>query len=106
MKLAYLVPETNHAVAGPFWEFLNGEGTVRRGGQTGPGRLFEPTFFVSGLPITEPYWTRVLVGGQPRDVLLQCFERRCLTYTPSNPAAWRVEMGNVGRHYYRWRYGG
>jgi beta propeller repeat protein len=106
VKLAYLVPETNHTVAGPFWEFLNGEGTVRRGGQTGPGRLFEPTFFASGLPIAEPYWTRVLVGGQPKDVLLQCFERRCLTYTPTNPPAWRVEMGNVGRHYFQWRYGG
>jgi hypothetical protein len=27
-----------------------------------------------------------------------------LTYTPSNPAAFRVEMGNVGQHYFRWRY--
>ena len=46
------------------------------------------------------------VGGVERDVLLQCFERRCLTYTPSNPDGWKVEMGNVGRHYYAWRYGG
>jgi hypothetical protein len=27
-----------------------------------------------------------------------------LTYTPSNDPAWRVELGNVGRHYYAWRY--
>jgi len=24
---------------------------------------------------------------------------------PTNPSAWQVEQGNVGRHYYRWRYG-
>ena len=37
--------------------------------------------------------------------LIQAFERRVLTYTPANPAAFQVEMGNVGRHYYLWRYG-
>jgi hypothetical protein len=47
----------------------------------------------------------VLVGGVARDVLIQCFERRCLTHTPSNPPGWQVEAGNVGLHYYRWRYG-
>jgi hypothetical protein len=36
--------------------------------------------------------------------LFQAFERRMLTYTPSNSPAFRVEMGNVGRHYYQWRY--
>jgi hypothetical protein len=68
------------------------------------GKLFDPTFFATGLPVTEAYWTRVLVGGQRVDVLIQCFERRCLTYTPTNPTEWRVEMGNVGQHYYTWRY--
>ena len=103
--LAYVVPETGHAIADVFWQFLNGEGPVQRGEQTAPARLFDPPFFASGLPITEPYWTRATVGGVVKDVLLQCFERRCLTYTPDNPEGWRVEMGNVGRHYYRWRYG-
>jgi hypothetical protein len=28
-------------------------------------------------------------------VLIQCFERRCLTYTPANAPGWQVEMGNV-----------
>jgi len=105
VTLAYLVPETAHTIAAPFWEFLTSEGPVRRGGQAGRGRLFEPTFFATGLPITEPYWTRAVVGGQVKDVLIQAFERRVLTYTPANPPGWRVEMGNVGRHYYRWRYG-
>jgi hypothetical protein len=36
---------------------------------------------------------------------MQCFERRCLTYTPGNDPAWQVEAGNVGQHYYAWRYG-
>ncbi len=38
------------------------------------------------------------------DVLMQCFQRRCLTYTPGNAEGWQVEAGNVGRHYYEWRY--
>jgi beta propeller repeat protein len=105
VTFAYVVPETRHAVASVFWEFLNSEGPVQRQGKTAQARLFEPTFFATGLPITEPYWTRATVGGETRDVLVQAFERRILTYTPSNPAGWRVEMGNVGRHYYRWRYG-
>ncbi|CAA9352698.1 MAG: hypothetical protein AVDCRST_MAG93-7194, partial [uncultured Chloroflexia bacterium] len=64
-----------------------------------------PWVFVMGYPITEPYWTRATVGGQTKDVLVQLYERRTLTYTPSNQEAFRVEMGNVGQHYYRWRYG-
>ena len=58
-----------------------------------------------GYAITEPYWTTVVVGGRSTTVLLQAFERRVLTYTPTNPDPWKVEMGNVGQHYYRWRYG-
>lgn len=63
-----------------------------------------PWVFVMGYPITEPYWTRASIGGRPADVLVQIFERRVLTYTLSNPDAYRVEMGNVGQHYFRWRY--
>jgi hypothetical protein len=61
--------------------------------------------FVMGYPIAEPYWIRASVGGTAKDILVQPFERRVLTYTPSNQPAFRVEMGNVGQHYYRWRYG-
>jgi hypothetical protein len=32
------------------------------------------------------------------------FERRVLTYTADNPAAFRVEFGNIGLHYHDWRY--
>ncbi len=61
--------------------------------------------FVVGRPISEPYWARVKVAGVEKDVLMQAFERRVLTYTPDNATEWRVEMGNVGQHYLRWRYG-
>lgn len=67
--------------------------------------LFINPFYATGYPITEAYWASVMVGGTERDVLWQCFERRCLTYTPGNPEGFLVEAGNVGQHYYRWRHG-
>ncbi len=57
-----------------------------------------------GLAITEPVWATVKVAGKPTDVLMQGFERRVLTYTPTNPAGFKVEYGNIGRAYYAWRY--
>jgi hypothetical protein len=67
--------------------------------------LFANPYYATGYPLTEAYWVAVRVAGVQRDVLTQCFERRCLTWTPSNPAGWQVEAGNVGQHYYAWRYG-
>jgi len=64
-----------------------------------------PWLWLVGLPITNPYWTRAKVGGVERWVLVQCFERRCLSYTPDNPDPWKVEFTNTGLHYYQWRYG-
>lgn len=57
-----------------------------------------------GYAISEPFWSSVKVGGQQKDVLIQAYERRVLTYTPSNPDAYKIEFGNIGQHYYRWRY--
>ncbi|MDQ3549372.1 MAG: hypothetical protein M3439_11215 [Chloroflexota bacterium] len=68
------------------------------------GQLFDPWFYATGYPITEAYWSRVKLKGIVQDILIQCFERRCLTYAPGNMAGWQVEMGNVGLHYYDWRY--
>jgi hypothetical protein len=48
----------------------------------------------------------VPIGGKPTTVFIQAFERRVLTYNPNNDPAFRVEFGNIGQHYYRWRYGG
>ncbi len=61
--------------------------------------------YVFGLPVSGAYWVTVRVNGQAQPVMFQVFERRVLTYTPGNPAAFKVESGNVGQHYYRWRYG-
>jgi hypothetical protein len=101
---AHYVSDTDHTVADVFWDYLNSTGRIWDGSQFTEGQLFDPTFFATGFPITEAYWVEVRVGGEQRDVLMQCFERRCLTYTPDNPEGWQVEMGNVGRHYHAWRY--
>ena len=100
-----LVPETNHTVADVFQQFMHSSGTVFQDGQPGEDRLFANPFYATGFPITEAYWATVQVAGTPTDVLLQCFERRCLTFTPGNAQGWQVEAGNVGRHYFEWRYG-
>lgn len=104
-RAAYYVPETNHMVASPFWAFMNSTGLVHEGGVNYGSDLFANPFYATGFPVTEAYWAVVKVGGVPTDVLIQCFQRRCLTYTPSNSSGWQVEAGNVGQHYYSWRYG-
>jgi hypothetical protein len=93
-----------HNIPNVFWDYMNQSGIININGSYVNGQVVDwlPVF---GLPLSEPYWTRVFVGNQEKDVLVQVFERRTLTYTPSNPPAFRVEMGNVGRHYYKWRYG-
>jgi hypothetical protein len=99
------VPETQHWIATPFWEFMNSSGPVWDGAGLATEPLFPNPFYATGYPITEPYWANVRIAGEYLDVLIQCFERRCLTYTPDNPPGWQVEAGNVGLHYYIWRYG-
>lgn len=56
-----------------------------------------------GYAITEPFWVQVKVGGMAKEVLVQGYERRVLTYTPGNSAGNQVEMGNIGQHYFKWR---
>ncbi len=58
-----------------------------------------------GYAISEPFLARVKVAGAGRLVMVQVFERWVLTYTPDNPSAFQVEMGNIGQHYDQWRYG-
>jgi len=60
----------------------------------------------TGYPISSFFFAQVKIGGAPIWVLVQPFERRVLTYNPNNPVATRVEFGNIGQHYYQWRYGG
>lgn len=95
--------ENNHGVARAFIDFMGQRGIVYEGGRYVRGQVYDP-LFVFGLPVTGAYWVKVKVAGVERPILFQVFERRVLTYNPANESAFRVEMGNVGQHYYQWRY--
>jgi hypothetical protein len=103
-EIAYYEEATGHNVPKALWDFMNQSGLIYLNGSYQNGKVVD-WLFAMGYPISEPYWTRCTVGGEEKDVLVQLFERRVLTYTPSNQAGWQVEMGNVGQHYYNWRYG-
>lgn len=94
----------SQGVARAFVDFMNQQGLVSEGGRYVQGKVYDP-LFVFGLPVTGAYWVKAKVGGKEVPILFQVFERRVLTYNPANPPAFRVEMGNVGQHYYQWRYG-
>lgn len=110
VKYAYFDSTLKHNIPDVFWYFMNQRGNIYQDGhyQNNQPVLGDnpaaPWLETIGLPLTEAYWAKVTVAGQVKDVLIQAFERRVLTYTPSNPSAFQVEMGNVGRHYYTWRY--
>jgi hypothetical protein len=91
VTLAQFVPETGHNLPNVFVEYFK--------------TLPQDWLFVMGYPISEPYQTEITLAGKSTQVLIQVFERRVLTYTPSNADPFKVEQGNVGRHYYQWRYG-
>jgi hypothetical protein len=102
---AVYITETRHNIPGVFWTFLNSSGLIHNTThQTATEQLITPWNFASGLPISEAYWTRATIQGQVKDVLIQAFERRALTYVPTNPAGFQVEMANIGQHYFDWRY--
>jgi hypothetical protein len=94
-----------YSVASLFINFMldTGEATLDTDGDS--VTVTPNILYLTGFPITEPFWTTTLVDGTERDVLIQCFERRCLTYTPENPEGWQVESNNAGEHYVVWRYG-
>lgn len=103
--LQVFIKETGHNIPDVFWSYLNQTGETYNPATNSyvTGQVFD---WVStmGFPITDPYWVITKVGGVQRNVLVQLFQRRVLTYTPTNPDAFKVEMGNVGLHYYAWRY--
>jgi hypothetical protein len=106
-SVAYYDNTTGRNVPKVFWDLLNQSGPIYTNGQNTNGALNQPWFFASGLPLTEAYWANVKVAGKPTDVLIQAFERRILTYIPAyNGTPFAVQMGNVGQHYYNWRYKG
>ena len=93
----------HHNIPDVFLAFMTQRGLVHEDGTDHEAALFDP-LFTFGYPLIEPVWITIRVGGQDRAVLFQAFERRTLTWTPTNTPAWQVEMGNVGAHYYAWRY--
>jgi hypothetical protein len=94
VRFAYYDKDIGHNIPDVFWKWLN------------DSKNNVDWLFALGHPITEPYWVRVNLNGKSTQVLVQLFERRVLTYNSNNAAQWQVEMGNIGQHYYRWRYGG
>jgi hypothetical protein len=107
VKLVKYEPTLGHNIPDVFWTFMNSEGPVYNGRfDTYSNGLIFDWVSALGYPITEPYWTNVKIGGVQKSVLVQAFQRRVLTYLADNPPGWQVEMANVGRHYFDWRYGG
>ncbi len=79
---------TQHNVLGVFADYRN-----------------QVSLLTIGYAISEPFRANVKVAGTSVTVLVQVFERRVLTYTVTNPDPFKVEMGNIGQHYYLWLYG-
>lgn len=103
-RLVYYVNETGHNIPQVFYDYLIRQDTIFVNGRTEYGLVMD-WVHTMGYPLTEAYWTRTTINGIEQWVLIQPFERRLLTFVPNNQAGWQVEQGNVGRHYYRWRYG-
>lgn len=102
---AYQEVVTRHNIPDVFWSFLNLSGPVIVNGKQVTARLSDPYFYATGYPVTEAYWATVKIAGlADTPVLVQAFERRVLTYVPSLPEGFKVQMGNIGLHYYDWRY--
>jgi hypothetical protein len=102
---ATYIPQTGHNIADVFWRYLNEQGQVRAtDGTLRSEQLFDWVYLL-GYPISEPYWAKITIGGKPYAALLQLFQRRTLTYIADMPEGWQVQMGNVGQHYFEWRYG-
>jgi hypothetical protein len=102
-KVASYDKTTGHNIPSVFANWLTHSDTVLQGARLVQAQLVDP-LFVLGHPITDAYWADVLVNGAPVTVLMQLFERRAITYNPNNLPDWRVELANVGRAYYDWRY--
>ena len=104
-KLGFYATTTGHNIPQVFYDYLTSTDVVYVNGRSTTGALMNNWVATMGYPLSEAYWTMSTINGTPQWVLVQPFERRVLTYVPNNPAGWQIEQGNVGRHYYRWRYG-
>ncbi len=70
-----------------------------------PQQLFLSGEDMLGPPMSEPFAETISVKGVWTPIYVQVFTRRTLIYNAVNPNPLQVEMGDVGRHYYQWRYG-
>ncbi len=103
-RYAVYEPTLGHNIPDVFWTFMNQKGITYHDSGYVYDDMVVDWHFAMGYPITEPYWIQIGVDGGQRWVLMQAFQRRTLTYSPYNPDPWKVEMANVGRAYYDWRY--
>ncbi len=103
LRYQHFEPTSKHNIPDVFWTYMNQRGIVHEGGQYRQGLIFN-WLSAMGYPLTEPYWIEISISGKKSLVLMQAFERRVLTYNPTNAPEWRVEMGNVGMQYLQWRY--
>jgi len=126
-----LPARVDNAGSGPFfYEYRNGtfamgvnkdsfklgtETTVYQSDAAGKLGQYVPRQFVDfidhvgfgsvGYPISPVVLAQVPVAGVPTVVMIQAFERRVLTVAiTGGPTAPLVEFGNIGQHYYQWRY--
>jgi hypothetical protein len=104
VRIARYEPATGHNIPDVFWEYLNSQTRIMQDGELVTGPLFYPWFSATGYPISEAYWSYVKVEGRYTDVLTQAYERRVLTFVPHFQVGFKVQMGNIGTHYYDWRY--
>jgi hypothetical protein len=97
------VPQTGHNIPNKFWDYLNQKAPIYQNGQLVTAQLYD-WVYVMGYPISEPYWVTARIGGKQYAVLTQLYQRRVLTYIPAFAPEWQIQMGNVGQHYFAWRY--
>lgn len=100
-RIVHYELDAGHNIPDVFWRFLKDQGLVHDDG--GSSNPLDNWIYLTGYPITEPYWVKTRIAGAERWVLVQAFERRVLTYNPFNPPGWQVELGNTGLHYEMWR---
>ncbi|MFM2310666.1 MAG: hypothetical protein RLY87_2788 [Chloroflexota bacterium] len=104
-RIGYYSATTGHNIPQVFYDYLTSKDIVYVNGRSQRGALMDNWVATMGYPLSEAFWTKTTINGVEQMVMVQPYERRVLTYVPNNPAGWQIEQGNVGRHYYRWRYG-
>jgi hypothetical protein len=100
--LAFFFTQTGHNIPLVFWEFLNNQ-AEHGDDESTLSTTGEPWQHEMGHPLTEPYWVHVSLDGAEHDLLVQVFQRRVLTYTPSKPLEEQIQVIDVSS--YQWHTG-